>query len=90
MTGDPTGAPALRTLIADYLATRRALGFKLEGAGQVLFAFADHLDRSGNSDDQRDGAATGEHVTVEQALRFATTSAGPSARSHALRLSAIR
>ncbi len=37
MTGDPTGAPALRTLIADYLATRRALGFKLEGAGQVLF-----------------------------------------------------
>lgn len=90
MTGDPTGAPALRTLIADYLATRRALGFKLEGAGQVLFAFADHLDRIGAGDDQCDGAATGEHVTVEQALRFATASTSASARSHALRLSAIR
>ena len=90
MTSDPTGAPALRTLIADYLATRRALGFKLEGAGQVLFGLADYLDRSGAGDDERDAAATGEHVTVEQALRFATASAGASARSHALRLSAIR
>lgn len=90
MTGDATGAPALRTLIADYLATRRALGFKLEGTGQVLFAFADHLDRGDAGDAQRDGAATGEHVTVVQALRFATESASCSARSHALRLSAIR
>src|SRR5690606_33528672 len=89
MTGDATGAPALRTLIADYLATRRALGFRLEGAGHVLFAFADHLDR-GAGDGQGEGAATGEHVTVEQALRFAAASAGSSARSQALRLSAIR
>lgn len=95
MTGDPTGAPGLRTLIADYLATRRALGFTLQGAGRVLFAFADHLDRSTAGDDQRDGTATreglatGEHVTVEQALRFATASPTASTRSHALRLSAI-
>jgi integrase/recombinase XerD len=96
MTGHPTGAPALRTLIADYLATRRALGFTLQGAGQVLLAFADHLDRSRAGEAQRDGTATregtatGEHVTVEQALRFATAKPDASARSQALRLSAVR
>ena len=55
-----------------------------------LFAFAAHLDRSGVGDHQSDGAATGEHVTVAQALRFVTSSNGASARSQALRLSAIR
>lgn len=90
MTGGTTAAPDLRTLIGAYLATRRALGFKLEGDGRVLFAFADHLDRSTAGDDQHVGPATGAHVTVEQALRFATVSPAASARSHALRLSAIR
>jgi len=81
MTGKPAGAPDLRTLISDYLAMRRALGFKLEGTGRLLFAFADHLDRCG-----------AQTVTVEHALRFATASASAaaSARSQALRLSAIR
>ena len=79
MTGTPVGAPDLRTLIGDYLAMRRALGFKLEGTGQLLFAFADHLER-----------CEAHTVTVEHALRFATASATSSARSHALRLSAIR
>ena len=79
MTGTPVGAPDLRTLIGDYLAMRRALGFKLEGTGQLLFAFADHLER-----------CEAQTVTVEHALRFATASAASSARSHALRLSAIR
>ena len=79
MTGAPVGAPDLRALIGDYLAMRRALGFKLEGTGQLLFAFADHLDRCG-----------AQTITVEHALRFATASADSSARSHALRLSAIR
>ena len=74
-------------LIADYLATRRALGFKLEGAEHLLFAFADHLDGS-STDDSAGGGA--ELVTIEQALRFATANAGSSTRSHALRLSAIR
>ena len=79
MTGKPAGAPDLRTLISDYLAMRRALGFKLEGTGRLLFAFADHLDRCG-----------AQTITVKHALRFATASAAASARSQALRLSAIR
>lgn len=83
MTGARTAAPDLRTLIADYLATRRALGFKLEGVERLLLAFADHLDGSSP------GADAGL-LTVEQALRFATANTGASARSHALRLSAIR
>ena len=77
MTGD--SAPELRTLISDYLAMRRALGFKLEGNGRVLAAFADYLDR-----------CDAHVVTVEHAVRFATATAESSARSHALRLSAIR
>lgn len=79
MTGTPAGAPDLRTLIGDYLAMRRALGFKLEGAGRLLFAFADYLDSCG-----------AQSITVEHALRFATASTASSARSQALRLSAIR
>lgn len=79
MTGNPAGAPDLRTLIGDYLAMRRALGFKLEGTGRLLFAFADYLDCCG-----------AQAVTVEHALRFATASAACSARSQALRLSGIR
>lgn len=79
MTDGSRVAPDLRTLIGDYLVMRRALGFKLEGTGRILFAFADYLDSSG-----------GQAVTVEHALRFATASAACSARSQALRLSAIR
>lgn len=79
MTGHPAAATDLRKLIGDYLAMRRALGFKLEGTGRLLFAFADYLDRCG-----------AQTVTVEYALRFATASTACSARSQALRLSAIR
>ena len=86
MTG-AVAAPDLRTLIADYLATRRALGFKLEAAEHLLLAFADHLDGSSTDDSAGDGAGL---VTIEQALRFGTANAGSSRRSHALRLSAIR
>lgn len=85
-----TTAPDLRALIGDYLATRRALGFKLDGDGRLLLAFADHLDGFVAAAGGAAGAATGEHVTVEQALRFATASPQASGRSHALRLSAIR
>lgn len=79
MSDKQVGAPDLRTLIGDYLAMRRALGFKLDGASRLLFAFADYLDDS-----------EAQTLTVEHALRFATASAGCSARSQALRLSAIR
>jgi integrase/recombinase XerD len=79
MTGDWAPVPELRTLISDYLATRRALGYKLEGNGRVLSAFADYLDY-----------CDAHVVTVEHAVRFATASADSSARSQALRLSAIR
>ena len=79
MTGTPARVPDLRTLIDDYLAMRRALGFKLDGAGRLLFAFADYLD-----------AGEGQRITVEHALRFATTSSACSPRTQALKLSSIR
>ena len=47
MTGHPTGAPALRTLIGDYLATRRALGFTLDGAGQAIQFHAEGARQQG-------------------------------------------
>ena len=79
MTGASAPVPELRTLISDYLGMRRALGYKLEGDGRVLSAFADYLDR-----------CDAQMITVEHAVRFATASAESSARSQALRLSAIR
>jgi site-specific recombinase XerD len=68
----------LRGLMADYLAVRRALGYKLIGNERILLAFADYLDAAGAS-----------AVTVEHALAFAT-SVGGSRRAQALRLSAVR
>jgi integrase/recombinase XerD len=71
--------PPLRELIADYLQTRRALGYKLHGTERLLFAFADYLEAQ--------GAAS---VSVEHAIAFATAPVGASPRWQALRLSAIR
>jgi hypothetical protein len=39
--------------VADYLATRRAMGYKLEYQGQMLEQFADYLDGVG-----------AEHLTI--------------------------
>lgn len=69
----------LRTMVGDYLRVRRSLGYKLVGTEHLLFAFVDYLDDR--------GAPT---ITVEHAVRFATSRPEVSPRRHALRLSAIR
>jgi len=79
MSARATDAPPLRELVADYLRTRRALGYKLEGTERLLFAFVDYLHEQG-----------AVSVSVEHAVAFATAPAGASPRWQALRLSAIR
>jgi len=69
----------LRAMVGDYLRVRRSLGYKLVGTEHVLFAFVDYL--------QDHDAPT---LTVEHAVRFATSRPEVSPRQHALRLSAIR
>ncbi len=69
----------LRAMVGDYLRVRRALGYKLVGTENLLFAFVDYLDDH--------GATT---VTIEHAVGFAMAPTQVSARWHALRLSAIR
>ena len=69
----------LADAVACYLATRRALGFKLEGAGQLLEQFAAFGEAAGT-----------ETVTTELALAWATLPAGRSRAWHAQRLSAVR
>jgi hypothetical protein len=39
--------PPLRDAFDDYLALRRALGFKLANAGRLLGQFVDYLDKHG-------------------------------------------
>lgn len=68
----------LRELVADYLSVRRSLGFKLGENERILARLTDYLDAAG---------ATA--LTVEQAVAFATAGGG-SARTQALRLSAVR
>jgi integrase/recombinase XerD len=79
MPGHPAAPPPLRELMADYMRTRRALGYKLEGTERLLFAFADYLE---------DHAA--DSVSVGHAVAFATAAEAASPRWQALRLSAIR
>jgi integrase/recombinase XerD len=69
----------LRTAAEDYLQTRRALGYKLESQGQLLFAFVGYLERV--------QAAT---VTVELAVAWATDPAGADPVWWAKRLSVAR
>ena len=69
----------LADAVACYLATRRALGFKLEGAGQLLEQFAAFGE-----------AAGADTVTTELALAWATLPAGRSRAWHAQRLSTVR
>lgn len=70
---------ALRRALADYLAMRRALGFKLEYAGQLLADFVDHAERAGV-----------DHITIELALAWAIRPVGADQSWHAARLSVIR
>jgi integrase/recombinase XerD len=70
---------SLRTDLEQYLALRRALGFKLEGEGRLLEQFIAYLD---------------DHnlhtVTAENAVNWATLPAVASPRWHARRLSMAR
>lgn len=69
----------LATLLEEYLALRRALGYKLERASVLLADFVGSLGRAG-----------AEHVTVELALAWATQTANPDSSWHAQRLSVVR
>lgn len=70
---------ALSAMVTDYLKVRRSLGFALDNPERVLVKFVDYLRDRGI-----------EEVTVEDAVAFATAPPCGSARSQALRLSAIR
>lgn len=52
---------ALRTAAEDYLAMRRALGFKLTSQGRQLLSFVDYCE-----------ARRADHITAELALAWAT------------------
>jgi len=69
----------LRTAAEDYLAMRRALGFKLGMQGRLLMQFVDHLERCGL-----------ETVTTEAAIAWATAPTGASAVWHGMRFGVAR
>jgi len=69
---------ALRESLAEYLAVRRALGYKLEGTERLLRRFLDHLDAMG-----------ADQITVEHAVTWATLP-GAGQHWHSMRLGAIR
>lgn len=69
----------LRTAAEDYLAMRRALGFKLGMQGRLLLQFVEHLDHCGL-----------ETVTTEAAMAWATAPTGASAGWHGMRLGVAR
>ena len=69
---------ALRGQLADYLAVRRALGYRLGRQEKLLGQFLDYLEDRGL-----------EQITIEHALRWATLPAG-APRWHANRLCAVR
>jgi integrase/recombinase XerD len=69
----------LAAALADYLAVRRAMGYKLERAGKLLAQFVAYLDDAGVT-----------AVTVEHALAWATLPTGGSINWWAHRLSVVR
>jgi integrase len=69
---------ALRLALAEYLAVRRALGYRLERTEKLLEQFLDYLAANG-----ADG------ITVEHALAWATLP-GRGHHWHAMRLGAVR
>ena len=64
---------------ADYLTTRRAMGYKLVYQGQMLTQFTAYLD-----------AAGAEHLTTEHAVAWAKQPAQGAAAWWAVRLSTVR
>jgi len=71
--------PSLAEALGDYLALRRALGFKLAAAGRLLGQFVDYLSEHG------DGMPT-----TDDALAWANLPPGASANWRAIRLSVVR
>lgn len=69
----------LRQALEDYLALRRAMGFKLDRAEKLLSQFVGYLE-------QRNAGT----VTIEHALAWATSPVGADTWWWALRLSAVR
>jgi integrase/recombinase XerD len=65
--------------LADYLALRRSLGFRLVRAGKLLAQFTAYLDAQG-----------ADTVTVEAALAWATLPPNGGSRWHAMRLTVVR
>ena len=78
-----TGAP--RAELADYLALRRALGYRLARPEKLLVQFLDHLDHLNHLD--RVGESL---ITVAAALDWARLPAGGSSNWWAYRLSVAR
>jgi integrase len=68
----------LHDSLAEYLAVRRALGYRLERAEKLLHQFLDHLDATG-----------ADQITVARAVEWATLPAGAGAW-HSYRLQAVR
>jgi integrase/recombinase XerD len=68
----------LRQSMAEYLAVRRALGYKLERTEVFLGQFLDYLDAIGT-----------DRISVEHALAWATLP-GRGQHWHAMRLEAVR
>lgn len=69
----------LRQVAADYLAVRRALGFKLRGHDRLLDDFIDHLERSAETT-----------VTISAAVAWATAPVGVSPVRWSQRFSVVR
>ena len=69
----------LRAGLADYLALRRALGYRLARPEKLLGQFLDHLERAGEA-----------RITVAAALDWARLPAGGNSNWWAYRLSAVR
>ena len=68
----------LRESLTEYLAVRRALGYRLDRTEKLLVQFLDHLDTTG-----------ADQITVARAVEWATLPAG-GAPWHSLRLQAVR
>lgn len=69
----------LRSMLNDYLTTRRALGFKLASEGTGLVTFVSYLETQGF-----------DHITTEMALKWALLPASVQSVQHARRLGFIR
>jgi integrase/recombinase XerD len=69
----------MRHAAEDYVALRRAMGFKLEKPGQLVLQFTDHLDRLG-----------ARQLTIDAALAWARQPANADPSWWAYRLSAVR